>query len=65
MKTPVEFFVEIVVDGKATDRDADLYTDGVDKFWIPHSQLITKEPMGGSNYRIEIPEWLAIKKDMV
>ena len=39
----VEVYLQMIVDGEARGGEADLCTDGVDEFWIPHSQIISKE----------------------
>jgi hypothetical protein len=38
----VEIYLEMKLDGERFGKRADLFTDGVDEFWIPHSQIIEK-----------------------
>ncbi len=44
--------------------DATFFTDGVNKFWLPHSQ-IKVEHVKGNEYEVEVPLWLALKKGMI
>ena len=42
-----------------------LFTDGIDKFWIPKSQIVEMESKGNGNYEVTIPHWLAVEKGIV
>jgi len=63
----VTVILEIVIDGIAYDKQANLYTDGEEEFWIPHSQIIEEKPLdhNGVNFEVTIPRWLAEKKGIV
>lgn len=57
----VEFYGEI---RKETDG-AWLVYDGVNQIWLPKSQIIEMNHVKGSDYEFIIPEWLAVKKEIV
>lgn len=61
----IEVAVELLYDGEENGKDANLYTDGDNKAWIPHSLIISSSHLGGRTYEIEIPEWLAVKKSLI
>lgn len=59
-------FVEVDIEVKRKSSDAIYVTDGYINVWLPLSQLkIVRNFKLGSAYTIEIPEWLAIKKELI
>lgn len=60
-KHEVEFYADM-------ERETDLaylFSDGINKFWLPKSQVIEIDQVGTMTYKIIIPEWLAIKKEII
>ena len=57
----VEFFLEI----RRKTTLAYLFFDGIDEIWLPQSQIIAIENLGGGNFRVVIPHWLAHKNGMI
>lgn len=57
--------VEIVMELKASGDMADLYTDGINEVWIPHSQIIEKNQLDKKNFELHITEWIAMKKGII
>lgn len=47
--------------------DAELIYDGLEKIWIPKSQIVSKSQVGRDpdDYEYEIPYWLAKKKGII
>jgi len=61
---PVEFCGEL---RHETDK-AYLVYDGADEVWIPKSQCLDVQQIGGtlsSDYEFTIPEWLAEEKGVI
>ncbi len=70
MSKEVEIYLEKKFDGKERGKQADLWTDGSNEFWLPHSQIIAEEPIfvkgiESQEFKVTIPEWLAIRKGIV
>ena len=61
-KNEVEVYLEEKIDNEK--YKSILYTDGVDDFWIPR-KCHTREHVKNNDYKVFIPEWLAIKKGIV
>ncbi len=61
MKSPVEIFMEIVVDDDK--YKSILVTDGINEVWLPRSQIEIEYRKDG--VQITLPEWLAIKTGIV
>lgn len=59
--TDVELYVEL----KRETEAAYLFSDGINSFWLPKSQIIEMEHKKGEDYEIVIPEWLAAKKEII
>ena len=62
------FYLEQVLgpdDTAVVTDDAILFTDGVNKFWLPRSQIIEMEHLTGNEYEVTVPLWLALKKEMI
>lgn len=57
----VTFYAEV----KFETDFAYLLNDGENDFWIPKSQVIEKVHVSDDDYEFEIPEWLAIEKEVV
>jgi hypothetical protein len=55
------FYAELV----RRTENAYLFSDGDNEFWIPKSQVIEMEKMGGSDYEVTIPYWLAKAKEII
>lgn len=55
------FYAEL----KYETENAYLFTDGIDKFWIPKSQVLEMEDKGNGNYEVTIPYWLAKEKEII
>ena len=60
MKDEIEFYLELKRETKA----AYLFTDGVDEFWLPKSQVEATK-IKENNYEVFVPEWLAKEKEMI
>lgn len=59
-------FVELTLQKEAETEKAILVSDGINKGWIPKSQLEDDlEDLAGGFIQIIIPEWLAIDKGFV
>jgi hypothetical protein len=56
---------QLYVEMKHETDGAYLFTDGVDEWWIPKSQVLEMEYIQNSDYELTIPEWLAVQKDMI
>jgi hypothetical protein len=61
----VEIYLEMKLDGERFGKRADLFTDGVDEFWIPHSQIIEKTHIKDRDYNVIITEWIAKQKGII
>lgn len=61
----VEAYLEMMIDGKARGKLADLWTDGKNNFWIPHSQVVSQEHFQDNDFKLTITEFIAIKKGIV
>ncbi len=64
--TDVDFIAEMI---HFTDQAYLLY-DGVNKIWIPKSQILNYDELPdklekGVDYEFIIPEWLAIEKEVI
>jgi len=57
----VEFYGDL---RRETDL-AFLFSDGLNEFWIPKSQIVEYDPVTEITYRVVIPEWLAKKKEII
>lgn len=44
---------------------ADLYTDGINEVWIPHSQIEEETHIKDNDYQLAITEWIAREKDII
>lgn len=42
-----------------------LVFDGVNKLWLPKSQVVQMRHISGSDYEIWLPYWLAKKKGII
>ena len=60
-KDTVEIFGEI----KRETEMAILLDDGTMKVWLPKSQIEYDEPNKYGQTTVEMPEWLAIEKEIV
>jgi hypothetical protein len=57
----IEFYGEL---RDETDA-AYLIHDGINKVWLPKSQVKNKRQISGHDFEFEIPEWLAKKKGII
>ena len=61
-----DVFAEIVVEIKGETDMAFLVSDGDTQVWIPKSQIENPEDcILGKTSTIEIPEWLALEKELI
>jgi hypothetical protein len=60
-KNKVEFYAEM----KNETEAAYLFSDGVDEFWIPKSQVSEINHIKGNDYEVTIPVWLAADKGII
>ena len=66
LKSPDGNFVELDLQKEAETVAALLLSDGTTKAWIPKSQLEDDpEQLNNGLVRVVIPEWLAVKKELV
>jgi len=42
-----------------------LFFDGINEIWIPRSQVLEINQVELDAYQVIIPEWLAIKKEII
>lgn len=57
----IEFYAEL----RHEKELAYLFFDGANEIWIPKSQIKHMEQAGDKDFEIHIPEWLAIKKEII
>ena len=60
MKDEIEFYLELKTERKA----AYLFTDGIDEFWLPKSQVEAVH-VKDKEYNVFVPEWLAKEKELI
>ncbi len=58
---PIEFYLEL----KYETSEAYLFSDGIDKFWIPKTQIMELEHVKENDYQVTLPEWVAKSKEMI
>jgi len=66
MKNPIEIYVEIKHETEEGEDKlgAVLVSDGINKFWLPKSEIKIEHRKDG-HAEITLPEWLAIKKEII
>jgi len=57
--------VEIYMQKLRQGNRADLYTDGINEVWIPHSQIEEETHIKDNDYQLAITEWIAREKDII
>lgn len=64
-KNNIEVYLDMIVDGEARGKKADLFSDGYSESWVPHSQIIKKTHIKDKFYEVVMSERAAKEKGFI